>query len=175
MRNLDISINNFFTENRNDFLIDIMNYFSTFFNFSDYLFFVIAFTALFIFLKKGSEKTLFFILSISSATLVVLFMKIAFDVDRPENSVVSAIGQSFPSYHATIGTLFFLLLINIFKDSFKGIHSKLFVFLCLLLALTVSFSRIYLGVHWFSDVLFGVILGIFVYFVSLFCYKKLVK
>lgn len=175
MKSLDLVVNNFFIDYRSSFLTDMMSYFSSLFDFSDYLVFTIACAFLIIILKKGFKASLFFILTILSSTILVYFLKKYFDIDRPDGSIASAFGQSFPSYHATISTIFFLIIAYLFKNYFKGFKRGVFVGLCWVFIILVCFSRIYLGVHWFSDVLAGIVLGIFVYFISLYSYKNITK
>jgi len=69
-------------------------------------------------------------------------------------------GFSFPSAHATLAAAFYGFLIYL---AWRLIPSKLWRavttgVLCLLIAL-ISFSRLYLGVHYVSDVAGGLILG----------------
>ena len=57
----------------------------------------------------------------------------------------------------------------------KTYYPKL-LYILLLLAVIVSFSRIYLGVHYLSDVLMGGLVGSFVaYLVYRFVYKRLIN
>lgn len=70
-------------------------------------------------------------------------------------------GYSFPSGHSTMSVTWALLLFLIFSPRVSRQYLPLFTFFCLLFPLTIIFSRIYLGVHYFSDVAGGMTLGIF--------------
>ena len=67
---------------------------------------------------------------------------------------------SFPSSHAFFACLFLGILIFILIHRLKRSTLRTFVITILsVLALLVGFSRIYLGVHWYSDVIAGYIFG----------------
>ena len=84
---------------------------------------------------------------------LVHFLKKFYSRERPENQVIDpSFASSFPSGHAATGFASSILL----STFFPGL-ATVFVFL----ALTVSFSRIYLGEHFFTDALAGSLLGIF--------------
>ena len=91
-------------------------------------------------------------------------LKIYFDIPRPDGGVLDTFGNSFPSGHATVSTIFFIMIMYSFDRYLSSVKRNIFNLFCLLGIVAVSFSRIYLGVHWFSDVLFGIFLG------SLICY-----
>jgi membrane-associated phospholipid phosphatase len=84
---------------------------------------------------------------------------------RPANLIET--GYSFPSGHAITAIVFVSLLIYSFKDDFK--NRKIRYVLIILFSsffTTVAISRILLHVHWFSDVMAGISLGLF-WFMSL--------
>ena len=82
---------------------------------------------------------------------------------RPMNMLIEETEFSFPSGHALFAALIFGFLIYVFKNEIKNkIIRYSFIVINILLMITISFSRLYLKVHWFSDVLAGFFLGIFI-------------
>ncbi len=94
--------------------------------------------------------------------LFMIAIKFIIHRNRPVNALIEVSGYSFPSGHATIAIIFFSLLIYLFKDDIKNnILRYVFIISNIILLLLVGMSRIYLNVHWFSDVLAGFGLGLF--------------
>lgn len=82
------------------------------------------------------------------------YMKDFFELARPQphevSSVVDAEGYGYPSGHSQSGMLYSWLLYALIGR---------YWYICLLAALAMAASRIYLGVHYFSDTLGGLIMG----------------
>lgn len=67
---------------------------------------------------------------------------------------------SFPSAHTTQATAFFLTLTLIAIRLLPPFWAACIAILSLLLAVGVGYSRVYLQVHYLSDVIAGIILAI---------------
>jgi len=81
---------------------------------------------------------------------------------RPENAYVMLTDYSFPSGHATLSVIFFSLVIYLCGKEIKNMYwRELFGTVNIFIFLLVGFSRLYLNVHWLSDVVAGFALGIF--------------
>lgn len=91
-------------------------------------------------------------------------MKIAFRRDRPDlwPALVTETTYSFPSGHATMCTLFFGgCAALVFRSTRRRGPRLAAVAGAAMLSFAVSFSRIYLGAHWLTDVCAGMLLGLF--------------
>lgn len=95
-------------------------------------------------------------------SLVGEISKFAFGRPRPDlvPHGVDVLSLSFPSAHALQASVVYLTLGALLAASQPRRRVKAFVLsVAVLLALTVGASRVYLGVHWPSDVLAGWALG----------------
>lgn len=128
--------------------------------------FVLSILSIFLFgflaYKKRWNQSLIVLFSISGWWILQYFIKLLIQRPRPENAlIVIPNNYSFPSGHAIMAVIFFLLLIYIFKDEMKTSKIRIFFIILNIFAfLFIGLSRIYLNVHWMSDVLAGFVLGI---------------
>jgi membrane-associated phospholipid phosphatase len=108
---------------------------------------------------------------------VMSSLKIFFQRPRPLDPVYEAArGFSFPSGHSMSAMTFFGLLIFIVWDMTenKTLRWSLSILLTLVI-LAIGFSRVYLRVHYASDVLAGFALGLIWLVISLWTIGKLEK
>lgn len=103
------------------------------------------------------------VLAMGGGLLLNVLLKEAFRRSRPwfENPILTLHGYSFPSGHTMAATLFYGMLVTwIFSvvPSWRG--RTLTVFVAFFLILIVGFSRMYLGVHYLSDVLAAAAAGV---------------
>lgn len=123
--------------------------------------FTVCLVAWLVFKRQIASAAAFTILMILSPVLI-FGLKAFFNYPRPEIVAILPAGTSFPSGHSTIATMtlgfacYLLLQVLQPKYHFRTIVS--FTGFIILMA----FSRLYLGVHWLTDVIAGIALGIFV-------------
>ncbi|MEJ7822473.1 MAG: phosphatase PAP2 family protein [Chitinophagaceae bacterium] len=110
-----------------------------------------------------------------SSLLLMFLLKLIFQRDRPLTPLLEAAqGYSFPSGHALMsitfyGLMIFLVWLNVKNNWVKWI-------LTILLALLIIFigvSRVYLRVHYSSDVLAGFCVGLMWLLLSLWLLRKI--
>jgi undecaprenyl-diphosphatase len=117
--------------------------------------------AYFAFIKKDKWYSIK-IPAIALSSLILMFaLKNLFNRHRPEIPLLEAAkGLSFPSGHALFSVTFYGLLIYIvFKTIKKNDLKWTLIIMLLLLILIIGFSRIYLRVHYPSDVAAGYCIG----------------
>jgi len=118
----------------------------------------ILITVFFLFLAGQKRLSWFVLAATVSGTLAVTILKEGFDRPRPDLGPggIYVYTASFPSGHAMVSAVVYLTLGALIAGVVPGVRLKLYVIaVALLLSGLVGLSRVYLGVHWPSDVLAG--------------------
>lgn len=158
---IDVWVNLFFLSHTKYFLLSFMKIITD--TISPVSIVVVSLMAIIYFLhKRNWQYALITSLSIGTGVFFGTVIKHLVLRIRPSDSFILETGYSFPSGHATIATIFFTLIIYFYAREIKSLFKRE-VFICamVLLILLASFTRIYIGVHWFSDVIAGISLGLF--------------
>jgi len=102
------------------------------------------------------------LVTICGGGIFSLFGKVAFHRQRPSGiAVFTETSFSFPSGHATIATALYGFLVYFLWRQTDSWRTKLNIFFTgSVFILAIGFSRLYLGVHFLSDVLGGYLLGL---------------
>jgi membrane-associated phospholipid phosphatase len=132
-------------------------------------------SAFFLFTKKSRYSIKVSAIALSSV-LIMLGLKLLFNRHRPLIPLLEpARGLSFPSGHAFMSVCFYgLLMIIIWKE--EKPHPVLkwtLLLLVIILLLSIGFSRIYLRVHYFTDVVAGFCIGSFWLLLSSFMIDRI--
>lgn len=112
----------------------------------------------FLLLQKKNKMAFFMVVSISGGLLLSTVLKKGFDRPRPdlvphESYIMAA---SFPSGHSMLSAVVFLTLGGLMALNTGQKRLKAYILtLSILATLLVGCSRVYLGVHWPSDILAG--------------------
>lgn len=112
-------------------------------------------------MKKHFWDSIMVITALAGSWLMNELLKWIFHRSRPDIArLVTATGYSFPSGHAMVSFAFYGMLAYLMWINLKTRGLKyLFTFIFLFLVLSIGISRIYLGVHYPSDVLAGFAAG----------------
>jgi undecaprenyl-diphosphatase len=103
------------------------------------------------------------VVSVLSATLVSTLLKIAIGRERPDivEHVALTFTASFPSGHAFLSAVTLLCIAGFVGLSARREHiTRLCIILAWVMIVLIGVSRVYLGVHWPTDVLAGWCLGV---------------
>lgn len=105
--------------------------------------------------------------------LLNLGLKLSFNRTRPlEFILVKQGGLSYPSGHSMVSLSFYLTLAYLInKNCYQRYRGKLPYSIALLISFIMGLSRLYLGVHWPTDIIGGYIGGYLVHWLSI----KLIK
>jgi membrane-associated phospholipid phosphatase len=119
--------------------------------------------------KKRHVPAILFVASVLGGLGLEQILKLVFHRMRPD--LVPALAQEltfgFPSGHATMATVFFGGLAALAFHSRRPPPQRAAAVAGAALAIgSVAFSRIYLGVHWLTDVAGGILVGLFWVIVS---------
>ncbi|MGB3403245.1 MAG: phosphatase PAP2 family protein [Microcoleaceae cyanobacterium] len=116
--------------------------------------------SIFIWLKKQKFIAIIFLIIGNGAAGFNLFLKSSLARDRPElwDRIIEVKYLSFPSGHAMGSIVIYGLIGYYLMNQFKP-WRWLILTLTSILILLIGLSRLYLGVHWPTDVIAGYIMG----------------
>lgn len=129
---------------------------------------IIAFT--WSYKKREIWRPLILSLAVIISALTSSLFKVIFKNSRPINTDMVPpfeLGYSFPSGH-TLSTIVFLLVIGyLFYSRYKN-SDKFFWLFCWVIStilgtLIIALSRLYLGYHWFTDIIASIGLGLIIF------------
>lgn len=154
----DISVNSFINNNlRSDGLIKIAKLITELGSAI-----VLIVLSIFLLIVLKNKRRAFLI----SANLLFVFilnrvLKYIIRRPRPEYMLITENGYSFPSGHAMISTAFYGYLIYlVYKNTKNKVLKYSLCSLMGVLIVLICFSRVYLGVHYLSDVVGGFLIAI---------------
>lgn len=129
-------------------------------------------------LFKNEKKQVSDIKDIMMITIALVISASLFGIikqilQRPRPEILDAViiqgGYSFPSGHSTVAMTLYLTFMILFRKYIKNARTiKIANILCFSMIILIGFSRIYLGVHYVSDVIAGFSLGLVS---TLTCYR----
>lgn len=135
----------------------------------------VAVLAGFFLYKKWWSEAILLIGNLALTGLLVAFLKNVYQHSRPAiQHLVEEGGFSFPSGHALASTLIFGTLLIIVSQRIKSVQTKrILQSLMIVMIFIIMTSRVYLGVHYPTDVLGSFLLGLGILHVEFPYYDKL--
>ena len=163
---------NFIIEKVRNITKDKTTYFKISTNFGSALIMILI-TVLSLPLLKNKKQTLFIAINIISSAAINTGLKMIFHRQRPLDMLINETGYSYPSGHSFVSIVFYGFIIYLIINS-KIEKKKKYIItgLLSLLILTIGTSRIYLGVHYPSDVLGGFAGGLLYLLIFIKIYRK---
>lgn len=132
---------------------------------------VLAGVLIFMFCKKIRWFVTFDLVGVTLINQVIKHI-----VRRPRPNVLRLVeedGYSFPSGHSMVSMAFYGIIIYLVYKNVTNKYLKwTLITLLSLLILSIGFSRIYVGVHYFTDVVGGFLLGIAYLIIYINIYNK---
>lgn len=125
------------------------------------IFALIIVVSLFLAAQRHWRTLLYWLSAVAFALLASTALKHGLQIPRPPNQVPDLGPYSFPSGHTLKAVVLFGFLAVIIARSMLERWRWLPYSLAGLMIILVGLSRLYLGVHWLSDVLGSITLGIF--------------
>lgn len=118
--------------------------------------------AAYLFYKNYKKHAALLVGAMLGDATVLTMVKMLVHSTRPSNGIILETGFSFPSGHVTSTVVLFGLLTYVVWQRWKSSNAKILASIfSIIVAIIVGFSRIYLNVHWLSDILGGYSLGVF--------------
>jgi len=165
---LDIIVYNFISKFINTNLTHIIK----FITFLGSATFVISLTVLVLLFLKNKRIGIFMSIDLIVITIFQHTLKPIFGRIRPlDINLVEETSYSFPSGHSLTAMAFYGFIIYlIYKSNLK--YKKVYIILLSILILLIGLSRVYLGVHFITDVLGGFTFSLFYLIIFIELTKK---
>jgi len=173
LTNFELSINQNMQNIHNNFLIKTSEIIGFIFDVKSLTFLTLIIS--FLIWKKDSKKdALFLFLTMLLAGSLVYIFKEIIQRARPLNQLITETGFSFPSGHATISIVFFGALIYLLFKRNNSLKIKVYsILISVIIIKIICFSRLYLNLHWLTDILGGLILGLIILIFSILVFRNI--
>lgn len=143
---------------------------------ADIIVFVAGLFTVFLTWKKHKREAILFVMILAVGLLINIILKIIFQRPRPSIDPIMDLSSSysFPSGHAMNAFIFYSIMSYfVYHFTHNKLLSGIVTAFALVLVLLIGFSRVYLGVHYPSDVLAGFIAGFFVFVTAIVLIRSL--
>jgi undecaprenyl-diphosphatase len=105
--------------------------------------------------RNERVAALWFLIAASGSFIITALSKYLFGRDRPDivEQFASATSGSFPSGHTLRSAVVYALIAYLLVQTKFGDHKKIMTLLAMLIIAVNGITRVYLGVHWPTDIL----------------------
>lgn len=124
--------------------------------------FIVTVIVAYFMLRRRNEVAIALVGALVGTTVTIALLKFGIGRARPDilNALMVEHFSSFPSLHAALAVSVYGILARIAVGRMRTDAGVFFVgALCFLLIILIGMSRLYLGVHYLSDVLGGYLVG----------------
>jgi len=119
-----------------------------------------ALLSLWLLARKRWRAALHWLITVAGVGLLTEALKLYTAVERPPLPNSALMSYAFPSAHASLSVAVFGFLAVIVARELRSNWHWVPYSMAVFMVVAISFSRLYLGVHWLSDVLAGWSLGL---------------
>jgi len=119
-----------------------------------------ALLSLWLLARKRWRAAVHWLITVACVGLLTEALKLATAVERPPLLNSAQMSYAFPSAHASLSVAVFGFLAVIVARELRSNWHWVPYSMAVFMVVAISFSRLYLGVHWLSDVLAGWSLGL---------------
>ncbi|MEA3248590.1 MAG: phosphatase PAP2 family protein [Nanoarchaeota archaeon] len=128
--------------------------------------------AIYLYFKSSKKQSIIFISAVFLTGILIKISKEVFHRTRPLNQIIQETGFSFPSGHSTMAVVFFGLISYLFSKN-KSKKTKITIsLLTIIIIILIGFTRVYLNVHWLTDVIGGFFIGGIILLLTIFILEK---
>jgi len=146
-------------ESRNEQLVEIFKII-TYFGETKIIALLVLMTLPFLWKKNKKPEIFTLLTAVGGSGVLIYIFKHIMKAPRPEFSTIIETSYSFPSGHSTITIAFYGLLIwYFFIRGNTNLKNVMKAIVTTAVALLIPLSRLILGVHYFFDIIGGIILG----------------
>ena len=128
--------------------------------------------SIFFYFKVSKKKGIWLASTVLITAILIKLLKEIIQRSRPIDAIISSTSSSFPSGHTTMAVVFFGLMAYMFRGK---THKTKRIVTGSIIVLVIAFTRVYLRVHWLTDVLAGLVIGGIILTASILIYRKYIK
>lgn len=154
---IDTQVHSYILNIRNDNLSNILMFLTNFAGAT----ILLALSVILLIVMKNKKTALYIFINLACAFLTNEVAKTIFDRSRPIGiNLVDETGLSYPSGHSMVGLAFYgFIAYLLYENSKNKKHQIAIITFFTITILIIGFTRIYLGVHYLTDVIGGFLLG----------------